>query len=87
MAGPDERIYDQLPGQRDGLVQQHIVLDGQDRAFEVYTAAIGAKDGEACTKVTYAYKDAASVIVVAMREENAAWDNTFNAGFFTERTT
>lgn len=87
--GADESVYGQLPSQARGLVQQHVVLDAQDRPSIIYTSAIGARHGEACTKVTYAYKDATSGIVVAMKEENDVWDSSFQPAvdptFFVER--
>ncbi len=81
--GADSSLYGQLPGQLKALVWQHVVLDAQDRVSEVYTAQQGAKNGDACTKVTYEYKDATSAIVVAMKEENAVWSSAFNPAFFT----
>lgn len=86
----DESPYSRLSGQAKGLVQQHIVLDAQDRPVIIYTAAIGAVHGEPCTKVSYSYKDATSTVVVAMKEENDTWDQTFqpplDPSFFQART-
>lgn len=75
--GADDSLYGQLPSQRDGLVQQHVVLDAQGRVSEVYTASLGALDQEACTKVSYIYQDATSTVVAAMKEENAVWLTAF----------
>lgn len=55
------------------LVKQYIELDGQDRAWKVYTAVADAANGDACFVTQYEYKDLASTQIIKRKEYYGTW--------------
>lgn len=67
-----------LTTQRNELMKQFHVYDGEGRLIEVYTAGYRAGAGTTCTKVTYEYVGPGSVLIEKMRESNDVWDASYD---------
>lgn len=55
------------------LKKEFILLDGSDRAIEVYQAPLHTEDGGFCLKTTLEYASPTSTIVVKSKEEIGTW--------------
>jgi hypothetical protein len=62
-------------------VKQHIVFDAQDRAKYVFTAVIGAADGDPCLVMEYVYRDATSTQIMDRQERTYAWKSAWDGNF------
>jgi len=70
---PSEQIKTQASQQ----VKQHIVYDGEGRPKYVFTAPIGAVDGNPCTCTEYVYKAANTQQVIDRQERDYRWKDTW----------
>lgn len=61
-----------LTTQKNELVKQHIVLDGNLRATIIYTAGINTLNNGPCTTVRYQYSGTTN-IVTGMMEGVGTW--------------
>ncbi len=70
-----------LKTQSNEQVKQHIVVDSQGRPQFVFTAYIGAAEGDPCTVDEYVYINATSSQIIGRQERvyawKAAWDTIF----------
>ena len=67
------QVTSMLNSLKNELKKEFILLDGSDRAIEVYQAPLHTRDGEFCLKTTVEYKDASSTIVIKSKEEIGIW--------------
>jgi len=67
------QVTSMLNSLKNELKKEFILLDGSDRAIEVYQAPLHTRDGEFCLKTTLEYKDASSTIVIKSKEEIGIW--------------
>jgi len=66
-----------LTTQRNELVKQYLVYDGNQRVIEVYTAPTDAGDGIPCTLTQYTYVGLTSR-VEKRKESMSLWDATWD---------
>lgn len=70
-----------LKSQESEQIKQHIVVDAQGRDFLVFTAYIGAQEGEPCLVSEYVYSGPATTKIIGRQERvykwKAAWDTLF----------
>lgn len=59
--------------QKNEHVKQVVILDGQSRAYKVYTAALAHKVGQPCEVTTYGYQNASSTTIIARLEGQDIW--------------
>ena len=68
-----DQVTSMLNSLKNELKKEFVLLDGSDRAIEVYQAPLHTGDGEFCLKTTLEYKDASSTIVIKSKEEIGTW--------------
>lgn len=62
-------------------VKQHVVFDAQDRPQFVFTAPIGAGEGDPCLAMEYVYRSLTSTQIMDRQERVYAWKAAWDANF------
>jgi len=69
-----------LTTQANERSKSYVVVDGNERMLQIYTAGESAVEGTKCTLVEYEYLNATSTTVVRMRETESQWQSAFDFG-------
>jgi len=74
MPTPEEaNVASMLTSLKNELKKEFVLLDGSDRAIEIYQAPLHIEDQGLCLKTTLVYKDASSTIVIKSKETIGTW--------------
>lgn len=67
-----------LRTQREELMKQYLVYDGNGRVVTIYSCGYRTPDQGACTRVDYEYASPTSTNVIKMRETNDVWSSSYD---------